>query len=53
MNKTANITGQDGAYLFKLLLDEGYRVYGTFSCTRFANFWPIGKLGIETTPICI
>ena len=24
------ITGQDGAYLAKLLLGKGYKVYGTF-----------------------
>lgn len=31
MSKNAlitGITGQDGAYLAKLLLDKGYRVYG-------------------------
>ena len=24
------VTGQDGAYLAELLLDKGYRVYGTY-----------------------
>lgn len=35
-HKTAlvtGITGQDGAYLAQLLLDKGYRVYGTYRRT--------------------
>ncbi|HIC05786.1 MAG TPA: NAD-dependent epimerase/dehydratase family protein, partial [Candidatus Nitrosopelagicus sp.] len=24
------VTGQDGAYLSKILLEKGYKVYGTF-----------------------
>jgi GDPmannose 4,6-dehydratase len=27
------ITGQDGAYLAELLLDKGYKVYGTYHRT--------------------
>ena len=31
------VTGQDGAYLAKLLLDRGYRVYGTYRRTSSVN----------------
>ncbi|ENO89896.1 GDP-mannose 4,6-dehydratase [Thauera linaloolentis] len=40
------ITGQDGAYLAKLLLDKGYVVYGTYRRTSSVNFWRIEELGI-------
>ncbi|TWG38861.1 GDPmannose 4,6-dehydratase [Acidovorax delafieldii] len=41
------ITGQDGAYLAKFLLDKGYVVYGTFRRTSSVNFWRIQELGIR------
>jgi len=44
MSKTAvitGITGQDGGYMAKYLLDLGYRVYGTFRRTSSINFWRI------------
>jgi len=41
------ITGQDGAYLAKLLLDKGYIVYGTFRRASSVNFWRIASLGIR------
>ncbi|WP_058833867.1 GDP-mannose 4,6-dehydratase [Luteimonas abyssi] len=47
--KTAVITGisgQDGAYLAQLLLDKGYRVYGTYRRTSSVNFWRIEELGV-------
>jgi GDPmannose 4,6-dehydratase len=40
------ITGQDGAYLAKLLLDKGYKVYGTFRRLSTPNFWRLQNLGI-------
>ncbi len=40
------ITGQDGAYLAKLLLDKGYIVYGAYRRTSSMNFWRIEELGI-------
>lgn len=40
------ITGQDGAYLAKLLLDQGYRVYGAFRRAASTNFWRTDELGI-------
>ena len=33
------VTGQDGAYLSKLLLEKGYKVYGTFRRSSTPNFW--------------
>ena len=51
--KTALITGvsgQDGAYLTQLLLEKGYRVYGTYRRTSSVNFWRIEELGIERHP---
>ena len=44
------ITGQDGAYLAALLLEKGYRVYGTYRRTSSVNFWRIEELGIQTNP---
>jgi len=41
------ITGQDGAYLAKLLLEKGYKVYGTYRRTSSVNFWRIEELGID------
>lgn len=42
------ITGQDGAYLTKLLLDKGYHVYGTYRRTSSVNFWRLEDLGVAT-----
>lgn len=44
------ITGQDGAYLASFLLNQGYRVYGTFRRTSSVNFWRIEELGIANHP---
>jgi GDPmannose 4,6-dehydratase len=44
------ITGQDGAYLAQLLLERGYRVWGTYRRTSSVNFWRIEELGIESNP---
>ena len=44
------ITGQDGAYLAQLLLDKGYKVFGTYRRTSSVNFWRIEELGIENHP---
>ena len=41
------ITGQDAAYLAELLLDKGYKVYGTYRRTSSVNFWRIEELGIQ------
>ena len=39
------VTGQDGAYLTRLLLDRGYRVYGTFRRTSSVDFWRLREVG--------
>ena len=44
------ITGQDGAYLSKLLLGKGYRVFGTYRRTSSVNFWRIEELGVQSHP---
>lgn len=44
------ITGQDGAYLAQLLLDKGYKVYGTYRRTSSVNFWRIEELGLAQNP---
>ena len=40
------VTGQDGAYLAKLLLEKGYEVYGAFRRTTGINSWRLEELGI-------
>lgn len=44
------ITGQDGAYLAELLLNKGYKVYGTYRRTSSVNFWRIEELGVDKHP---
>lgn len=44
------ITGQDGAYLAELLLNKGYKVFGSFRRTSSTNFWRIEELGILEHP---
>ncbi len=41
------IRGQDGAYLAKLLLEKGYKVYGTDRRSGGSDFWRLKELGIE------
>ena len=41
------ITGQDGAYLAKFLLDKGYKVYGTYRRLSTPNFWRLQALEIQ------
>ena len=40
------ITGQDGAYLAKLLLDKGYKVYGAQRRNTGKSYWRLDELGI-------
>ena len=52
-SKTAlvtGITGQDGAYLSKLLLEKGYTVYGAFRRTSSVMFWRTDAVGIQDHP---
>ena len=41
------ITGQDAAYLAKLLLEKGYEVYGGYRRSANLDFWRLKELGIE------
>lgn len=41
------ITGQDGAYLARLLLDKGYQVYGTARDAQMASLSNLERLGIH------
>jgi GDPmannose 4,6-dehydratase len=40
------ISGQDGAYLARLLLDKGYRVWGATRRTSSLNHWRLAEVGI-------
>ena len=40
------ITGQDGAYLSKLLLNHDYKVYGAYRRSSSLNPWRLDELGI-------
>lgn len=44
------VTGQDGAYLARLLLMRGYSVTGTYRPSSSLNFWRLAHLGIEHHP---
>lgn len=41
------ITGQDGAYLSKLLLDKGYEVHGVLARRSTDTLWRLRELGID------
>lgn len=50
MNKNAlitGITGQDGAYLAKLLLTKGYKVFGLMARRGSDSLWRLRETGIE------
>ena len=40
------ITGQDGAYLSKLLIEKGYKVFGTYRRLSTPNFWRLLTLDV-------
>ncbi|MEN9336895.1 MAG: hypothetical protein RLZZ500_1882 [Bacteroidota bacterium] len=44
------ITGQDGAYLTQLLLQKGYKVFGTYRRSSSMNFWRLEELGVLNHP---
>ena len=43
----SGVSGQDGAYLAKLLLEKGYRVCGTSRDARMSTFSNLERLGIR------
>jgi GDPmannose 4,6-dehydratase len=48
-DKTAlitGVTGQDGAYLTKFLLEKKYKVFGTYRRVSTPNFWRLQALGV-------
>ena len=45
------ITGQDGAYLSRSLLDKGYRVFGAFRRGASLNLWRLNDLGVTESDI--
>jgi GDPmannose 4,6-dehydratase len=50
-NKAAlitGITGQDGAYLSKLLLGKGYEVYGVLARRSTDTLWRLRELGVDS-----
>lgn len=50
MSKAAlitGITGQDGAYLSKFLLEKGYKVFGLLARRSSNTSWRLRYLGIE------
>jgi GDPmannose 4,6-dehydratase len=49
MNKSAlitGITGQDGAYLSRLLLEKGYRVHGVLARRSTDTLWRLREVGV-------
>ena len=40
------ITGQDGAYLANLLINKGYKVFGSYRRSSSLNLWRLEELGI-------
>jgi GDPmannose 4,6-dehydratase len=44
------VLGQDGAYLTRLLLHKGYKVYGTYRRTSSFSAWRLDELGIRNHP---
>ncbi len=42
------ITGQDGAYLAKLLLEKGYAVHGLLARRSTDTLWRLRELGVDT-----
>jgi len=50
MKKTAlicGISGQDGAYIARFLLEKGYKVYGTSRDAQMSSFQNLSRLGIR------
>lgn len=42
------VTGQDGSYLTRLLLDKGYKVFGSYRRTSSLDFWRLDDLGLRS-----
>lgn len=44
------VTGQDGAYLTRLLINKGYQVTGAFRRTSSTDFWRLTELDVVNHP---
>jgi len=44
------VTGQDGAYLTKFLLEKDFKVFGTYRRGSSVNFWRLQELGLLGAP---
>src|ERR1700683_2268937 len=44
----SGITGQDGAYLAKLLLEKGYKVIGAARRSASQSLWRLHELGVAS-----
>jgi len=44
------VSGQDGAYLARFLIERNYRVYGAYRRTSSVNFWRAAAVGIMGHP---
>ncbi len=44
------VTGQDGAYLARLLLTKGYKVFGAYRRTSSLDFWRLDEFGLQNHP---
>ena len=44
------VTGQDGAYLTRYLVDLGYHVFGAFRRASSTNFWRLAEVGLADHP---
>ena len=40
------VTGQDGAYLSKLLLEQGYEVHGSYRRSSSPSLWRLDEVGV-------
>jgi len=47
LSVVTGVTGQDGAYLTRQLLEAGHHVHGTFRRASSVNFWRLEELGIR------
>ncbi|MDT8384900.1 MAG: GDP-mannose 4,6-dehydratase [Gammaproteobacteria bacterium] len=47
------VTGQDGAYLAKFLLDKGYKVFGLHARRASDTLWRLRYLGIEDSVVLL
>ena len=47
------VSGQDGAYLAKMLVDKGYHVFGTARDAQMSTFPNLDKVGVKDKVTCV